>query len=225
RIKRAIHIKISSIRYLTEKEIAKLKRIQLLVFYIEERQQEIDEYNARTNADQTVFVNGRRMTNVGLFRAYVTRYAEQHPDIHKGMTLMVRHLAPNEHGLPLELYMFTNNTDWAYFENVMANIFDHLFAAIKYFDLVVFDLPSSDDLRLYLKTVGQEKLESEMTSIGRSAAASRILILRYGKAAQQNFTTLRRSNRLKQKRLPDSNLFLICENKFCLSVFRNRPKH
>lgn len=161
RIKRAIHIKISSIRYLTEKEIAKLKRIQLLAPYIEERQQEIDEYNARTNADQTVFVNGRRMTNVGLFRAYVTRYAEQHPDIHKGMTLMVRHLAPNEHGLPLELYMFTNNTDWAYFENVMANIFDHLFAAIKYFDLEVFELPSSDDLRLYLKTVGQENLENE----------------------------------------------------------------
>src|SRR5690606_36688309 len=155
----------------------------------------------------------------------VKRYAEQHPDIHKGMTLRVRHLAANEHGLPLELYMFTNDTDWAYFENVMANIFDHLFAAIKYFDLEVFELPSSDDRRLYLKTVGQEKLESAMTLICRSSAASRILILRYGKSAQQNFTTLCRSNRLKQKRLADSNIFLICETKFCLSVSRNRPKH
>lgn len=147
RIKRSINIKISSIRYLTETEIAELKKIELLAPYITQREEEIHAYNQRTGVDESVLVNGRRMTNVGLFRAYINAYAQHNPDIHKGLTFMVRQLAPNEHGLPLELYMFTNGTQWTFFENTMSDLFDHLFAAIKYFHLEVFELPAADDLR------------------------------------------------------------------------------
>lgn len=147
RIKRSINIKISTIRYLTEAEIAELKKIELLAPYITKREEEIKAYNERTGVDGSVLVNGRRMTNVGLFRAYVSAYAQHNPDIHKGLTFLVRQLDPNEHGLPLELYMFTNGTQWAFFENTMSDLFDHLFAAIKYFHLEIFELPAADDLR------------------------------------------------------------------------------
>lgn len=147
RIKRAINIKISSIRYLATEEIEKLKKIQLLKKYIDKRETEIQAYNQKYQVDSTVPVNGRRMTNVGLFRNYILSYARHNPEIHKGMTLMVRQLAPTEHGLPLELYMFTNGTDWGYFEDVMSDLFDHLLAAIKCFHLEVFESPASDDLR------------------------------------------------------------------------------
>lgn len=150
RIKRSINIKISTIRYLSSEEIQELKKIALLAPYIEKREKEIKEYNTQNQVDPTVLVNGRRMTNIGLFRAYIKAYAVQNPDIHQQLTLLVRQLAPNEHGLPLELYMFTKGTQWSFFEDTMSDIFDHLFAAIKYFDLEVFELPASDDLRIHL---------------------------------------------------------------------------
>ena len=151
RIKRSINIKISSIRYLDADEINMLKKIQLLAPYIEERQQEIADYNELTGADQTMPINGRRITNIGMFRAYVTRYIKQNPNIHKEYPLMVRHLQPTEHGLPIELYMFTNTIIWAEYENIMADIFDHVLAAVDYFHLEVFELPSSDDVRHFLQ--------------------------------------------------------------------------
>lgn len=151
RIKRSINIKISTIRYLTEKEIEELRKIELLTPYIDGREREIQKYNKIKHIDESMPVNGRRMTNVGLFRAYIEKYARENPDIHQGLTLMVRQLAPNEHGLPLELYMFTKGTQWVFFENTMADVFDHLLAAIKYFHLEVFELPASDDIRMFLK--------------------------------------------------------------------------
>jgi len=151
RIKRAINIKISSIRYLTEDEIDALRSIHLLKPFIEERQREINAYNAEHDVDQTNLVNGRRMTNVGLFRAYIMRYALQNKNIHKEYALMVRQLSPTEYGLPLELYMFTNSIVWAEYEEIMSNMFDHLFAAIKYFHLEIFELPASDDLRTFIQ--------------------------------------------------------------------------
>ncbi|GEM63143.1 mechanosensitive ion channel protein MscS [Sphingobacterium faecium NBRC 15299] len=150
RIKRSINIKISTIRYLSNEEIQELKKIALLAPYIEKREKEIKEYNTQNKVDPTVLVNGRRMTNIGLFRAYIKAYAVQNPHIHQQLTLLVRQLAPNEHGLPLELYMFTKGTQWSFFEDTMSDIFDHLFAAIKYFDLEIFELPASDDLRIHL---------------------------------------------------------------------------
>src|SRR5690606_18067771 len=101
RIKRAIQIKISSIRYLEPEEIEELKKIRILKDYIEKREQEIADYNNQNEIDESVLVNGRRMTNVGLFRAYANAYARQNPDIHQEMTLLVRQLDPTEHGLPL----------------------------------------------------------------------------------------------------------------------------
>ncbi len=163
RIKRSIHIKISTIRYLTEQEIDELKKIKLLLPYIDKRQKEIDEYNSQEQVDSSVLVNGRRMTNVGLFRAYILAYAKHNPNIHQAMTLMVRQLDPKEHGLPLELYMFTNGTNWGFFEDVMSDLFDHLFAAIKYFHLEVFELPASDDLRHLLA-------EGNLISAGQRSA-------------------------------------------------------
>ncbi len=147
RIKRAINIKISSIRYLNQEEIEELKKIQLLAPFIGERQAEIETHNQRTGADRSMPVNGRNLTNVGLFREYINRYVRNNPKIRQDMTLLVRQLAPTEHGLPLELYMFTADTRWAFYENIMSDIFDHLFAAIKYFDLEVFEAPASDDIR------------------------------------------------------------------------------
>jgi len=153
RIKRALNIKMSSIRYLSEDEITALKKIHLLAPYIERREQEIAEYNKTWNTDTSSPVNGRRITNIGLFRAYVLAYAKHNPNIHQELTLLVRQLAPSEYGIPLELYMFTKGTQWVYFEDTMADIFDHLLAAIKHFHLQVFELPASDDLRL----LGAEK--------------------------------------------------------------------
>ncbi|MDR2283579.1 MAG: mechanosensitive ion channel family protein [Sphingobacterium sp.] len=147
RIKRAINIKISSIRYVTLAEIQELKKIALLKPYIEKREEEIATFNKKEGIDDSVLVNGRRMTNIGLFRAYAMAYARKNPGIHQELTLLVRQLASTEHGLPLELYMFTRGTQWAFFEDTMSDLFDHLFAAIKYFHLEVFELPASDDLR------------------------------------------------------------------------------
>ncbi|MGV3762654.1 mechanosensitive ion channel family protein [Parapedobacter sp.] len=147
RIKRSVSIKISTIRYLENEEIEHLKKIQLLRPFIEERQQEIEQYNKESGADPAMPVNGRKMTNAGLYRQYVTLYTAQHPLIHKGYTMVVRQLQPTETGLPIELYMYTSNTKWGIYENAMADIFDHLLASVKFFGLEVFEAPASDDVR------------------------------------------------------------------------------
>lgn len=147
RIKRAINVKISSIRYLSREEIDRLATIQLLAPYIQERQVEIDRYNEETKANRSMPVNGRNMTNVGLFRQYINRYVQHHPQIRKDMTMLVRQLQPTEHGLPIEVYIFTSDTRWAVYEDIMSDIFDHLLSAIKYFELEVFEAPASDDIR------------------------------------------------------------------------------
>ncbi len=152
RLKRAINIKISSIRYLSDKDIIELKKIDLLTSLIEEREKDIRTYNSQNNVNTEVKINGRRMTNVGLFRKYITCFAKSNSDINQEMTLMVRQLRPKSNGLPLELYMFTNGTNWAFYEDTMSDIFDHLFAAVHYFDLEIFEEPSSDDLRSLLRT-------------------------------------------------------------------------
>ena len=148
RIKRAIFIKISSIRYLNSNEIEELKKIHLLKDFISTREEEIATYNALHQVDESMKVNGRRITNIGLFRAYIQAYLKNNKNIHAEYPLMVRHLAPTEHGLPLEVYAFTQGTEWLFFEGVMADLFDHVFAAIKYFHLEIFELPASDDLRV-----------------------------------------------------------------------------
>lgn len=147
RIKRSIQIKVSSIRFLQREEIDALRSIALLAPYIDERAAQIVAYNSERSVDDSMPVNGRRMTNAGLYRKYVDLYLAQHPSIHPSMTRMVRQLPPNEHGLPLELYCFTSTTEWVAYEGIISDIFDHLLAAHRYFKLVVFENPAADDMR------------------------------------------------------------------------------
>jgi miniconductance mechanosensitive channel len=147
RIKRSILIKANSIKFLTETDIEEMKKIKLISSYVQKRQQEINEYNSAHNIDKSVQLNGRNQTNFGAFRVYVDYYLEQHPDINKDMMMMTRQLAPTAEGIPLELYAFSKDKVWANYERVMANIFDHLLAAIPYFDLECFELPSGKDLK------------------------------------------------------------------------------
>ncbi|MDF2852392.1 MULTISPECIES: mechanosensitive ion channel family protein [Sphingobacterium] len=147
RLKRAINIKISTIRFLENEEIEKLKNIQILRPYIEERAKTIDQFNTQQQIDQSSPINGRKMTNLGMFRAYTLTYLRQNPNIHKTMPLMVRQLASTEHGVPVELYFFVNDIRWEYYEGIVSDVFDHLFAATKYFDLEIFENPASDDFR------------------------------------------------------------------------------
>ncbi len=150
RIKRPIHVKISSIRYLTNEEVEELKEIDLLRPYIEQRQKEIEQFNRENAPNRTNPVNGRNLTNVGLFRQYIELYARYRPDIRKDMSFMVRQLSPTPEGLPIELYFFTDTIKWVEYEGIMSDVFDHLLAAIKYFHLEVFENPASDDVRQLL---------------------------------------------------------------------------
>lgn len=147
RIKRAVYIDMNSISFCTPEMIEKFKKIHFLSEYILDKEREILHYNLENEIDPTVPVNGRAMTNIGVFRAYVERYVEQHPKIHKGMTRIVRQLAPAENGLPLEIYAFTNDINWAIYEGVQSDIFDHILAVAPEFGLHVFQSPSGQDFK------------------------------------------------------------------------------
>lgn len=147
RIKRSILIKANSIKFLSEDDIEELKKIKLISNYIQSKQQEVNDYNTSNQVDKSVQINGRNQTNFGAFRVYVDYYLEQHPDINKEMMMMTRQLAPTAEGIPLELYAFSKDKVWANYERVMANIFDHLLAAIPYFDLECFEYPSGKDIK------------------------------------------------------------------------------
>lgn len=140
RIKRAIFIRQSTIRFLTYEEIEQFRRIQSLTSYIDHRQKDIDKHNERIGADKSLLINGRNLTNAGLYRKYIDNYISNHTGLHKKMTMMVRQLAPTPSGLPLEIYAFTGTTKWVDYEYIMADIFDHLLASASYFDLKVHEM-------------------------------------------------------------------------------------
>ncbi len=142
RIKRHILIKANSIRFLDEKELEELKKIQLVTNYIEHRQIEIDKFNKTHSIDKSVLINGRNMTNFGLFRKYITQYLSQYPGLNKDMILLCRQLQPTAQGIPLEIYTFSNDKRFENYEYIMADIFDHVFASIPYFDLQIYEMPS-----------------------------------------------------------------------------------
>ena len=146
RIKRAIDLDVSSIRFQRADEIEKFKRFVLLKDYIAEKERELKDYNASLGPEFDESVNQRRLTNVGTFRAYAFNYLKNHPRIHKDMTLMVRQLAPGPEGLPLEIYCFTNTTVWAEYEDIQADIFDHLLAVVSEFGLRLYQKPAGADL-------------------------------------------------------------------------------
>ncbi|WP_395490655.1 mechanosensitive ion channel family protein [Cedecea davisae] len=145
RIKRSVNIDTTSIRFLAHEEQDKLLKAKLLQPYMAERSKEIEEYN-RQHADDLV-LNQRKMTNVGTFRAYLNEYLRNHPRIRKDMTLMVRQLAPENDGLPIEIYAFTNTVAWAEYESIQADIFDHIFAVVEEFGLRIHQAPTGNDIR------------------------------------------------------------------------------
>lgn len=140
RIKRSILIKAKSIKYLTDSDIERFKGIQLVSDYLNSRQQDIKSSNTKNNIDKSVLINGRNLTNIGVFRKYMQTYVENHSAVNKDMTIMVRQLEPTPQGLPLEIYCFSSDKRWENYEYIMADIFDHALAAVTYFDLEVYEL-------------------------------------------------------------------------------------
>ena len=146
RIKRALFIDMQTAGFADEEMLARWQRIRLLRPYLEEKLGEIAEENRRLGEDLGVLGNGRRLTNVGTFRAYCVAYLKAHPRIRQDMTFLVRQLQPTEHGLPLEIYVFTTDTRWAVYEGIQADVFDHLLAVVGQFGLRVFQTPSGADV-------------------------------------------------------------------------------
>ena len=143
RIKRSLLIKSKSIHYLSEKSVEKLKGIQLIKPYLNQRQKDIDTFNTSQNIDKSLLINGRNLTNLGVFRKYIQTYIENHSAINKDMFIMVRQLAPTPQGLPLEIYAFSSDKRWENYEYIMSDIFDHALAAVPYFELEVFELTTA----------------------------------------------------------------------------------
>jgi miniconductance mechanosensitive channel len=142
RIKRHILVKAKSIRFLTVAELQKMKKIQLISNYIETRQSEINQHNNTYSIDKSIPINGRNMTNFGLFRKYITCYLENYPGLNKEMILVCRQLQPTAQGIPLEIYAFSKDQRFIEYENIMADIFDHIISSIRYFDLELFEYSS-----------------------------------------------------------------------------------
>ena len=147
RIKRSINIDMNSVRFVDDELVQKFKQIHFLKDYVVKREEEISKYNEENKIDGSILVNGRRMTNLGTFRKYVEEYLLHHPKIHNNMTFLVRQLQPNERGLPIEIYVFSNDQAWANYEAIQADIFDHILAVIPEFDLRVFQNPSGRDFQ------------------------------------------------------------------------------
>jgi len=147
RIKRAIHVDMSSVRFCDEELLERLKSIQAIREYIDTRRQEIEEHNRKHSIDPSSPVNGRRLTNIGIFRAYLQAYLRQNRNIHPNLTFIVRQLQPTAQGLPIEIYVFSKDQRWEHYEGIQADIFDHVLAAMHVFDLRVYQEPTGWDLR------------------------------------------------------------------------------
>ena len=147
RIKRAIHLDMNTVRFCDADMLARFEKFELIADYVNQRRHEVEADNSRQQTDLSELVNGRRLTNLGTFRAYVAAYLRSHPKIHADMTFLVRQLAPTPRGLPLEIYVFTTTTVWADYEGIQSDIFDHLLAVVPQFDLRVFQEPTGGDWR------------------------------------------------------------------------------
>ena len=143
RIKRALLIKGSSIRFIKKEEVSKLKNIKLLSKYIAETETEIENHNFKLEVPLDDAINGRNLTNIGLFRKYIEEYLIANKLINNEMTIMCRQLTPTSQGVPLEIYAFISDKEWKSYENIVSDIFDHLLASLKTFDLELFELPSN----------------------------------------------------------------------------------
>lgn len=147
RIMRSVNIDISSIRFCTAEMLEKYKQFQHIRDYVNNKEIEIQKFNTEKKVNTKVLVNGRRQTNIGIFRAYLKAYLSNHPDVKTNMIMLVRHLQPTETGLPIQVYVFSAKQAWVDFEAVQADIFDHIFAVVPEFDLRAFQNPSGNDFK------------------------------------------------------------------------------
>jgi miniconductance mechanosensitive channel len=146
RIARSFVIDIDTVKFCTPEMLERFKKFQLVSQYIIDKEKEIEEYNKANNIDDSNLVNGRRQTNLGIFRAYLNSYLANCPYINKDMTFMVRQLSPTETGVPIQIYAFSSNKAWVSYENIQSDIFDHVFAVVTMFDLKIYQKPSSNSL-------------------------------------------------------------------------------
>lgn len=147
RIKRAVIIKQSSICYLSPAKIEALKKIELISDYLEKRSDDINQHNLKNEVNKELLINGRNLTNIGVYRKFVESYIENHSAINKDMMIMTRQLAPTTQGIPIEIYAFSKDKRWQNYEYIMADIFDYIIAAVPYFDLEVFELASEFNIK------------------------------------------------------------------------------
>ncbi|MFU8844218.1 MAG: mechanosensitive ion channel family protein [Bacteroidales bacterium] len=147
RIKRSINIDMKSVKFCTQAMLDKFRKIQFVKDYIDLKEEEIEKYNKENNIDNSVLVNGRRQTNIGIFRAYLAKYLHNHPHVHDDMTFLIRQLQPTDKGIPVEIYVFSKLQEWARYEDLQSDIFDHVMAVIPEFGLRVFQSPTGDDLQ------------------------------------------------------------------------------
>ncbi len=149
RIKRSINIDIETIRYVDRDDLDRFRKFTVLADYLDQTIAEVDAWNAEHGVDTSRHINGRQQTNVGVFRAYIEAYLQQHSKVHQeGFTFLIRHLDPTPQGLPIQVYVFTNDNRWVQYEQIQADIFDHLLAAVPEFDLAVFQSPSGRDVQM-----------------------------------------------------------------------------
>jgi miniconductance mechanosensitive channel len=147
RIKRSIHIDISSIHFLSDDALNRFNKFQLISDYLKEKKNEVETFNNNKEIDNSELVNGRRLTNVGTFREYIKAYLHNRSDINNGLTFLVRQLSPGADGLPIEIYVFAATTAWVEYEEIQADIFDHIMAVIPEFELKVFQNPTGHDFK------------------------------------------------------------------------------
>jgi len=148
RIKRALNIKLNSVKYLSKTDLEAYSKIEIISAYLENRSQKVDTYNSDNSIDKSLLINGRNLTNIGLFRKYAETYLQNHSAINKDMIIMARQLAPTSQGIPIEIYAFSTDKRWENYEYIMADIFDHLIAAVPYFELELFEFPNSGNFNL-----------------------------------------------------------------------------
>ena len=151
RIKRALLIRVSSILFVDEEQLNKMKKIERIAPYVAQKKTDIETENRANGTDKSLLLNGRNMTNIGLFRRYALAYLQNHPEVNKNLTVMVRQLPPSSEGVPLEVYVFVKDKVWVNYERIMSDIFDHLLAAIPYFDLECFEYSSNPTLSIKKK--------------------------------------------------------------------------
>lgn len=157
RIKRSLLFNVRSIKFVDPETRERFKKYTLISDFVSQRQGEIEKHNVEAAVDTTQLINGRRMTNIGVFRIYVENYIKQHKGIQQQMTMLVRQLPSDDRGLPIEIYCFTNTTSWLEYETIQSDIFDHLFAAASWFDLELYQQPAGSDIEMAIERIGRKE--------------------------------------------------------------------